>query len=163
MLDATIEAVKHITAIALDEIDTSEGWDRPPLLVAHTSDGENNIFLLAGADMFDILKALVAQKENLAWGVPGVTAENIALVYEGWALKASSGHDVNAIARQLQAEGKRFSDHPDAVETKGIMVIDHEGVLGWQLERGQDEFTPLGSAPQGRLRDHLVNLFESAQ
>ena len=155
MLDTTIKALEAITKTSL-KID---GWDEIPMLLVVCASGKQTLATLDG-DLFEML-ATVGPK--LREGV-GDDITGLVLTNEGWGLSTDAVGGTEADLRAVQAEllltGRRFADHPAAVEIKLFTAIDREGITAREIKRGDPEVKEPDGQAGGRLIDHLKALFE---
>lgn len=142
----------------------TDEWDELPMIALV---GEENVVLVALAADDDIdLPIMVAQLAiQIASGqftdLPANTSGAV-LMTEAWGL-SSKIKDKAKITKEidkLKAEGKRFSDHPDAVECKLFMSIDKDGIEGFRIERGAGEAHVI-AVEEGRLVNALGSILEA--
>lgn len=164
MLDTTIEAAGHIieASLRIDE------WDEMPMLVVVLDNGHAGIIALAGdAEVPDQIPALVDPIKRQADGTKVI---GLVLSTEAWSLSAKFTETDDEATKEaaqnalqievfkLQLEGKRFSDHPDAVEVKTFALVDATGIEFRSIYRGSAEVRTQEGTMTGRVPDALKAL-----
>lgn len=152
MLDTTIEALDFLVTTSQKR----DEWDEIPMLMIVTASGKNTLAALDG-DIFEMLETVGSRlRESVGGDVTGLILTN-----EGWGLKSDAAgvKDLQKEVAELHLTGRRFADHPAAVEIKIFTAIDREGIEARQVERGNPVVDIRREGMSGRLVDHLKALF----
>jgi hypothetical protein len=153
MLDTTTKALEAITktALSIDE------WDEIPMLLIVSASGKNTFAVLDG-DIYEMLATVGSRlRESVGNDITG-----LVLVNEGWGLssKVSETANLQAEVDELRRTGRRFADHPAAIEIKIFTAIDREGIEYRQIERGDSEARKPDGQMGGRMIGALKALFD---
>lgn len=150
MLDATSKAVEGIIKASL-KIDE---WDELPMLIAVHEDGANH--MIAFSNEADPVESLALSSLILLKAREESPIVGLVFLVEGWSLNARDGLDVEEARAELAAAGKRFSDHPAAIEIKMFTAIDVDGIKAYCIERGSGAVeVDASEAMSGRVPDAL--------
>lgn len=154
--------IKALDLMVEEGIESDEWDEMPTLLIMYGDDKENPSFALVAlaGDIFESLRGVGPQLRGKLDGVFGAILMN-----EGWGLsseKLGKGVDIQKVAAELTASGKRYSDHPAAVETKMFYAIDGEGIEARHYQRGETAARNMSDGEgkvTGRVPDHLTALW----
>ena len=156
----TIEALDAFIAVSL----TRNEWDEMPMLMFVTEE-QCTIVVLSGLD--DVPAALPMVAEAITRGSFPVQRGNVTGVIffcEGWKLKGEPGkqEELRAEVEALREMGRRYEDHPAAVESKIWTAVDAQSVIHRQFDRGSEGVEELDSEHlSGRVIDGLKMIFEA--
>lgn len=148
MRKSTITELDHVIAMS----QSVNEWDELPMLFVVSEDGPVAMVVLDG-DIFEMLSTVGPELKKSVSGVTG-----LILMNEGWALSSERTKDLEKVRRELYLSGRRFSDHPDAIEIKMFSALDDEGMVMRKIERGNPEPEEMPDGAQGRVPDHLRTL-----
>jgi hypothetical protein len=141
MLATTIKALDVLAQAALE----SEEWDEMPMLFVLNGEGEPEGIVSLAGNPGEILP-MVAESLRKTEFVGGVSG--IILQVEAYSLSSKAVDNLELVRAQLAISGKRFSDHPAAVEIKTLWAVDAEGIEARIIERGNSSFV---EPPKGTL------------
>ena len=160
------EMVADLVEMAVKE----DAWDEMPMLVFLAPEDEQSALVLLDndteMDTYEMVKSVILGLRSGQFQKPVKNCIGVVLQTEGWALATDKttgkidGKDLSTITAELHAAGKRFSDHPAAIETKILNSVDADGSTLFQLNRGETTAKELPTSASGRIPEVMAELWE---